>query len=141
MNTKVLNVWGQITIWLYKVLSMVVLMLAASSSALAINLGNLNIISGKFTPFAATIIVEDYDSADINKLQVSLASQETYDRLGIPLSTAIKKLKFSPQLSAGIPIIKISSDEVLRQSEYKLALEVGCCDQHAAATLGNHVVR
>lgn len=124
MNTMTLMVWGQITTRLARVVTLLGLLLATSSSALAINLGDLNITSGKHTPFAATILVKDYDPAEIDQLQVSLASPEIHRRLGIPLTAEINTLQFSPQLSAGLPIIKISADAVIQQAQDKLALDV-----------------
>ena len=124
MNTMTIKVWGQITTRLARVVTLLGLLLATSSSALAINLGDLNINSGKHTPFAATILVKDYDPAEIDQLQVSLASPEIHRRLGIPLTAEMKTLRFSPQLSAGLPIIKISADAVIQQAQDKLALDV-----------------
>lgn len=124
MSIKDSAVWGRnggLGIGIIKLLFLVFLIHSPSH---AIGLGDLNVLSGKFMPLHATVLVQDYPPEDIDQLQVSLSSAEFYQRVGLPRPVEITQLQFSSKLVAGLPVIEITSQDIFQIARCMLALDV-----------------
>ncbi|MEM8844701.1 MAG: FimV/HubP family polar landmark protein [Pseudomonadota bacterium] len=82
----------------------------------AFGLGEIEINSALNEPMDADIELVDFQDSRIDELQVELANQEVFDRIGVPRPYILTRLKFTPTLSAsGKPIIKVTSTDPVRE--------------------------
>ena len=83
--------------------------------ASALGLGEIEIHSALNQPMDAEIELVGFDVAEIDEIKVDLASQQVFERVGIPRPYILTRLKFTPTVSAGKPIIRVSSTDTVRE--------------------------
>ena len=98
----------------------------ASGSASALGLGQLQVKSKPGQPLVAEIPIISSDAAELQGLQVQLASPETFRRVGLePPQGAVSALNFEPALDAGgRPVIRVTSAAPVQQPLLTFLLEV-----------------
>ena len=82
----------------------------------AFGLGEIEIHSALNEPMNADIELIDFKPEQIQELQVSLASQKLFERVGVPRPYILTQLKFKPMLTAsGQPVIRVTSKDSIRE--------------------------
>ncbi len=81
----------------------------------AFGLGGIEINSALNQPMNAEIDLVGFNAAMIDELQVELASQEMFERVGVPRPYILTQLKFMPTISNGKPVIKVTSTDAIRE--------------------------
>jgi len=98
----------------------------AAGPASALGLGQLQVKSRPGQPLVAEIPIISSDPAELQGLQVQLASPETFRRVGLePPQGAVSSLHFEPALDAsGRPVIRVTSAAPVQQPLLTFLLEV-----------------
>ncbi len=81
----------------------------------AFGLGEIEINSALNQPMNAEIDLVGFSAATIDEVQVELASQEMFERVGVPRPYILTRLKFTPMISNGKPVIKVTSTDAIRE--------------------------
>ena len=83
----------------------------AAGPAAALGLGQLQVKSRPGQPLVAEIPIVSSDPAELEGLQVQLASPDTFSRVGLePPQGVVSSLRFEPALdAAGRPVIRVTS--------------------------------
>ncbi len=94
--------------------------------AVALGLGQLQVKSQRSQPLVAEIPIISSDPAELQGLQVRLASPETFTRVGLdPPQGTISTLQFTPALdAAGRPVIRVTSPTPVPESLLTFLIEV-----------------
>ena len=90
----------------------------------ALGLGSIQIHSALNQPIDAEIELVGFNADEIDEVSVSLASQKIFERFGVPRPYILTRLKFTPTVLAGRPIIKISSRQAIPEPFLILLLDV-----------------
>lgn len=90
----------------------------------ALGLGSIQIHSALNQPIDAEIELIGFNADEIDEVSVSLASQKIFERFDVPRPYILTRLKFTPTVSAGRPIIKISSRQAIPEPFLILLLDV-----------------
>jgi pilus assembly protein FimV len=103
----------------------VALALAAGPAA-ALGLGQIQVKSQPGQPLVAEIPIISSDPAELQGLQVQLASPETFSRVGLePPQGVVSSLRFEPALDdRGHPVIRVTSPVPVQQPLLTFLLEV-----------------
>lgn len=98
----------------------------AASPATALGLGQIEVKSRPGQPLLAEIPIISSDPAELQGLQVQLASPETFRRVGLdPPQGLVSSLHFEPALDgAGHPVIRVTSPTPVQQPLLTFLLEV-----------------
>lgn len=108
---------------LFKALSLILLL--APQLVLALGLGGITLHSALNEPLEAEIDILSATATDIETLDVSLASYETFARVGIDRPAVLMYLRFrTDKLNDGRFIIRVSSREVIREPFLDFILEM-----------------
>ena len=92
------------------------ILLVSPTLTFAFGLGEIEIHSALNEPMNADIELIDFKPEQIQELQVSLASQELFERVGVPRPYILTRLKFKPMLTAsGQPVIRVTSKDSVRE--------------------------
>ncbi|MES0874465.1 FimV/HubP family polar landmark protein [Sinimarinibacterium thermocellulolyticum] len=92
-------------------------------SAAALGLGEIEVSSRLNQRFAATIPVHDATPEALAALEVRLASNAEFERVGLERSAYLSTLRFRARTD-GLPRIEVSSDELAREPVMTLLLEI-----------------
>lgn len=98
----------------------------ASGSAVALGLGQIQVKSGPGEPLVAEIPVISNDPAELRQLQASLASPETFTRIGLePPIGVVADLRFSTSADAsGRPVIRVTTTQPVTEPVLTFLVEV-----------------
>ena len=98
----------------------------AAGPAAALGLGQIQVKSQPGQPLVAEIPIISSDPAELQGLQVQLASPETFSRVGLePPQGVVSSLRFEPALDArGHPVIRVTSPAPVQQPLLTFLLEV-----------------
>ena len=88
-------------------LIVIVAMLINPGLVFAFGLGEIEIKSALNQPMDAEIELVGFNPAQIDEVQIELASQQMFERVGVPRPYILTRLKFTPMLSKGKPITLI----------------------------------
>ncbi|MBK1694068.1 hypothetical protein CKO09_04865 [Chromatium weissei] len=100
-------------------------LLFASADIFALGLGEIRAYSGLNQPFKGEIELYDVTADERDAIQVSLASQEAFDKAGIERYYDLTKLKFTLDFPAsGAAVITVTSREPIREPYLDMLLEV-----------------
>ena len=99
-------------------------LLVAPGLAFALGLGEIEIHSALNQPMDAEIELVGFKADEIDELKVELASQEVFERVGIPRPYILTRLKFTPAVSAGKPIIRVTSTDSVREPFLTFLIDV-----------------
>ena len=104
--------------WMYRKivasLSMVALLIIPGF-AFALGLGEIDIHSALNQPMDADIELVGFKAEEIDEVKVELASQRVFERVGIPRPYILTRLKFTPTVVAGKPVIRVTSTDAVRE--------------------------
>ncbi|MDW3095159.1 MAG: FimV/HubP family polar landmark protein [Gammaproteobacteria bacterium] len=81
----------------------------------AFGLGEIQINSALNQPMDAEIELVGFNAATIDEVQVELASQQMFERVGVPRPYILTRLKFTPMILKGKPIIRVTSTDSIRE--------------------------
>ena len=81
----------------------------------AFGLGEIEINSALNQPMNAEIELVGFNAVQIDEVQVEIASQQVFERVGVPRPYILTRLKFTPTISGGKPIIKVTSTDSIRE--------------------------
>lgn len=79
--------------------------------ALSLGLGEIQVHSALNQPMNAEIEILDFDVSELDEVAVELGSQEIFERVGVPRPYILTRLVFTPVVSQGKPVIRITSNE------------------------------
>ena len=92
--------------------------------AAAFGLGEIDIKSALNQPMDAEIELVGFNSAEIDEVKVELADQQMFERVGVPRPYILTRLKFVPAISAGKPVIKVTSTDSIREPFLTFLIDV-----------------
>ncbi|HIO93724.1 MAG TPA: hypothetical protein EYG68_12930 [Leucothrix mucor] len=108
-----------------KALSLAVcLAVSYSSATYALGLGEIESSSHLNQPFRAKINLLSTSAADVQRLQVRIASPEVFRRVGIERPKYLNNITFTPSVANGKPVILVSSSQPVTQPFLNFLLEV-----------------
>lgn len=81
----------------------------------AFGLGEIEIHSSLNQPMNAEIELVGFKADEIDEVKVELASQQMFERVGVLRPYILTQLKFTPALSAGKPVIKVTSTDSIHE--------------------------
>ena len=99
-------------------------LLVVPGLAFALGLGEIEIHSALNQPMDAEIELVGFKADEIDELKVELADQQVFERVGIPRPYILTRLKFTPAVSAGKPIIRITSTDSVREPFLTFLIDV-----------------
>ena len=99
-------------------------LLVAPGLAFALGLGEIEIHSALNQPMDAEIELVGFKADEIDELKVELANQQVFERVGIPRPYILTRLKFTPAVSAGKPIIRVTSTDSVREPFLTFLIDV-----------------
>lgn len=82
------------------------LLIGSPGLVFAFGLGEIDINSSLNQPMNAEINLVGFSAATIDEVQVELASQQMFERVGVPRPYILTRLKFTPMISNGEPSLK-----------------------------------
>lgn len=91
------------------------LLVGSPGLVFAFGLGEIEINSALNQPMDAEIDLVGFSAATIDEVQVELASQQMFERVGVPRPYILTRLKFTPMISNGKPVIKVTSTDAVRE--------------------------
>ena len=101
-----------------------ILLLAASTRLHALGLGEIEVRSALNEPFDAVVTLTSATDEQMETLKVSIASSEAFARVGMPRPAILRDFEFIVERSqAGKPVIRISSDDPIREPFIDFLLE------------------
>ncbi len=95
-----------------------------SAAALALGLGNVVVESNLNEPLRAEIPLVTRPGEDISDVQISLASSEDFERVGLDRSLLAVPLAFSLDNSGAEPVIRVTSSQSVRDPFLNFLIEV-----------------
>ena len=102
----------------------IVAMLISPAQVFAFGLGEIEINSALNQPMDAEIELVGFKAAQIDEVQVELASQEMFERVGVPRPYILTRLKFTPTISGGKPVIRVTSTDSVREPFLTFLIDV-----------------
>ena len=101
------------------------LWLVASSQAVAIGLGEIDVQSSLNDPFRAVIELTSATDEELGELKVSIASPAAFDRAGIPRPQLLTSMLFRVERTAdGKPVIRVSTKDPIHEPFLDFLLEM-----------------
>ena len=100
------------------------LLVGSPSLVFAFGLGEIQINSALNQPMDADIELVGFNAATIDEVQVELASQQMFERVGVPRPYILTRLKFTPMISKGKPIIRVTSTDSIREPFLTFLIDV-----------------
>ncbi|MFK7794382.1 MAG: FimV/HubP family polar landmark protein [Gammaproteobacteria bacterium] len=91
------------------------LLVGSPGLVFAFGLGEIEINSALNQPMNAEIELVGFSAATVDEVQVELASQQVFERVGVPRPYILTRLKFTPTMSNGKPVIKVTSTDAVRE--------------------------
>ena len=105
-------------------LILIATMLVSPGIVFAFGLGEIEINSALNQPMDAEIELVGFKAAQIDEVQVELANQQMFERVGVPRPYILTRLKFTPMISRGKPIIRITSTDAIREPFLTFLIDV-----------------
>ncbi|HIQ07244.1 MAG TPA: hypothetical protein EYH35_02170, partial [Thiotrichaceae bacterium] len=100
------------------------LVMACPTALQALGLGELHSSSQLNQPLRAKIDLLSTSASQANKLKVRLASADVFRRVGIDRPAYLDNLRFTPTVSNGKPIIRVTSNTPISEPFLNFLLEV-----------------
>ena len=101
------------------------LLVSVAPQVFALGLGEIDMRSALNQPMDAVIELTSASGADIEDIRVSLATLEEHARAGISKSAILADFRFEIEKNAaGKPVIRISSNELIREPYLEFLLEL-----------------
>jgi len=101
------------------------LLIAVSSSAFALGMGEIDMQSALNQPLRANITLTSAGGTDLTKIKASIASAEAHQRAGLSRPRILANLKFKvEQDSRGQAVIRVSSTEPIHEPYLEFMLEL-----------------
>ncbi|MBT8117495.1 MAG: hypothetical protein KJO66_06650 [Gammaproteobacteria bacterium] len=101
------------------------LLALVSPKIFALGLGELDMRSALNQPMDAVIELTSATSADMEDIEVSLASLQDHARAGLSKASILAGFRFTLEKNAaGKPVVRISSDELVREPYLEFMLEL-----------------
>ncbi len=100
------------------------LLVGSPGLVFAFGLGEIEINSALNQPMDAEIELVGFNAASIDEVQVELASQQMFERVGVPRPYILTRLKFTPMISKGKPIIRVTSTDSIREPFLTFLIDV-----------------
>jgi len=108
-----------LTIWL------LCLLFFTSSSAFALSLGKIKVISTFAQPFLAEISLPAYTEEEMGSIEIHLASKRQFEERGIEMLPVLKKFKFSVEEKKGGRLyIKVHTKNAVKELSLSFLMEV-----------------
>jgi len=101
-----------------------ILMMFSFSRVSALGLGEIYPQSELNEPLSATIEIIDATGLDQNDLQVRLASQEDFDRLGVSRDFILTTLRFEVDLISRPAVIRVSTERPVQEPFLNFVLDL-----------------
>ncbi len=106
-------------------LTLLATLLAGSPGLIfAFGLGEIEINSALNQPMNADIDLVGFNAATIDEVKVELASQQMFERVGVPRPYILTRLKFTPMISNGKPVIRVTSTDAIREPFLTFLIDV-----------------
>ena len=102
----------------------IIAMLISPTYVFAFGLGEIEINSALNQPMDAEIELVGFKAAQIDEVQVELANQEMFERVGVPRPYILTRLKFTPTISGGKPVIRVTSQDAIREPFLTFLIDV-----------------
>jgi len=102
----------------------IVAILISPAHVFAFGLGEIQINSALNQPMDAEIELVGFKAAQIDEVQVELADQQMFERVGVPRPYILTRLKFTPMLSRGKPVIRVTSTDAIREPFLTFLIDV-----------------
>jgi pilus assembly protein FimV len=96
----------------------------AAGNAQALGLSDIEVRSGLNQPLDATVSVEGASSRELDQLVIALADAEAHRRAGLERSQALVSLRFSLARDGARPVIRIRTEQPVRDPFLDFLLEV-----------------
>jgi pilus assembly protein FimV len=93
-------------------------------SAGALDVGGIRTQSALNEPFAGQIDLLDAEPDALDTIKVLLAPMAEFNKAGAPRPQFLTQLRFSPELSSGRPVIRVSSADPIREPYLDFLIEV-----------------
>ena len=107
------------------VLAAAMLTVLVSPRAFALGMGDIDMRSALNQPMDAVIELTSATDADLDQIQVSMASLQDHARIGMQKAAILANFRFSVEKNkAGKPVIRISSEELVREPYLEFLLEL-----------------
>ncbi len=100
------------------------LLVGSPGFVFAFRLGEIEINSALNQAMDAEIDLVGFSAATIDEVQVELASQQMFERVGVPRPYILTRLKFTPMISNGKPVIKVTSTDAIREPFLAFLIDV-----------------
>lgn len=91
------------------------LLIGTPGLVFAFGLGDIEINSALNQPMDAEIELVGINAATIDEVQVELANQQMFEKVGVPRPYILTRLKFTPTISNGKPVIRVTSTDSIRE--------------------------
>jgi len=98
--------------------------ISLASLAGALGLGEISPRSELNEPLSATIEILEAEGLDLNELQVRIASQEDFDRLGVSRDFILTTLRFEIDLKSEPAVIHVSTERPVQDPFLNFVLEL-----------------
>lgn len=100
------------------------ILISSPGQLLAFGLGEIQINSSLNQPMDAEIELVGFKANQIDEVFVELANQEMFERVGVPRPYILTRLKFTPMIAGGKPIIKVTSKDAIREPFLTFLIDV-----------------
>lgn len=100
------------------------MLISSPGAVFAFGLGEIEINSALNQPMDAEIELIGFKADQIDEVFVELADQQMFERVGVPRPYILTRLKFTPMISRGKPIIRITSTDAIREPFLTFLIDV-----------------
>ncbi len=100
------------------------MLISSPGHLFAFGLGDIQINSALNQPMDAEIELVGFKADQIDEVFVELASQQMFERVGVPRPYILTRLKFTPMLSRGKPVIRVTSTDAIREPFLTFLIDV-----------------
>ena len=100
------------------------MLISSPTFVFAFGLGEIEINSALNQPMDAEIELIGFKADQIDEVYVELADQQMFERVGVPRPYILTRLKFTPMISKGKPIIRITSTDAIREPFLTFLIDV-----------------
>jgi pilus assembly protein FimV len=105
--------------------TLTVMAILAPASAYSLGIGGIKVLSGLNQNLNAEISLVTSENEDVSNISVNLAPPAKFDEAKVPWTFFLSKIKFVPVVKPnGTTVIKVSSNEVLKEPFLDFLLEV-----------------
>ncbi len=98
--------------------------LLASPLSYALGLGEISTNSALNQPLNAEIELVSTAPSELQNLTVRLAPDSVFEQVGISRTSVLDKLRFTPTVENGVPVIKVTSSEPIQEPFINFVIEV-----------------